>query len=128
MASVKVTFKANPVGIRAVTLLPGVYRDLERRIALVKADAVANVNIRTGEYVRGLKTERFVRRGNGGVRLTATADHSAVLEFGSRPHVIEAKNGKALHWPGARHPVAKVNHPGTPAQHLLRNALRAARG
>lgn len=28
------------------------------------------------------------------------------------PHVIRPRNAKALFWPGARHPVKKVNHPG----------------
>ncbi|MFD9464376.1 HK97 gp10 family phage protein [Streptomyces sp. NPDC060027] len=45
------------------------------------------------------------------------------VEFGSSPHVITPRNAKALYWPGARHPVARVNHPGTPAQPFLRPAL-----
>lgn len=32
---------------------------------------------------------------------------------GTRPHTIIPKNGKALSWPGAKHPVKKVRHPGT---------------
>ncbi len=49
-----------------------------------------------------------------------------ILEDGTPPHVIEPKNKKALAWPGARHPVKKVNHPGTPALHIMRRALKAA--
>lgn len=124
--TVKVTFKANPAGIRAAGRIPGVYENLERRVFRVKSAAIATVNNRTFEYARGLEIERFLHRGLAGVRLTATADHSAVLEFGSRPHIIEAKGKKALFWPGANHPVKKVHHPGTQAQHILRNALRAA--
>jgi hypothetical protein len=125
--SVKVTFKANPAGIRAAGRIPGLYENLERRMLRVKSAAIANVNNRTFEYARGLKMERFVRRGVAGVRLVATAPHSATLEWGSRPHIIEAKDKKALFWLGADHPVRKVHHPGTAAQHILRNALRAAR-
>lgn len=44
-------------------------------------------------------------------------------EVGTRPHVIEAKNAQALFWDGARHPVKRVNHPGTEAQPHLRPAL-----
>lgn len=129
MASVRASFKPNRSGINAAGRMPGVYADLERRMLRVKSAAIATVNNRTFEYARGLKIEKFrAKGGTAGVRLLATAPHSATLEFGSRAHVIEAKNGKALSWPGARHPVKKVHHPGTPAQHVLRNALRAARG
>jgi len=82
----------------------------------------------TGEYRRGLKKDRFSNRGKAAVRVTATAAHSAVLEFGSRPHVIEPRTKQALFWAGAAHPVARVHHPGTPALHILRTALKAARG
>jgi hypothetical protein len=123
----KVTFRANRAGINAACRSEGVYADLERRMFRVKSAAIATVHHRTGDYAHGLHLERFrARGGTAGVRLTATAGHSAVLEFGSRPHVIEAKPGGALMWPGARHPVKRVNHPGTAAQHILRTALRAA--
>lgn len=49
--------------------------------------------------------------------------YGAAVENGTAPHVIVPKNGKALYWPGARHPVAKVNHPGTRAQPFLRPAV-----
>lgn len=35
------------------------------------------------------------------------------LEEGTPPHVIRAKNKKALYWRGAGHPVKAVKHPGT---------------
>jgi hypothetical protein len=35
------------------------------------------------------------------------------IENGTQPHEIKAKNKNALFWKGARHPVKKVNHPGT---------------
>lgn len=125
---VRITFRANRSGIAAAGRLPGVEANLERRMLRVKAAAIATVHNRTFEYAQGLKIERFrAKGGTAGVRLVATAPHSATLEWGSRAHVIEAKNGQALSWPGARHPVKKVNHPGTSAQHILRNALRAAK-
>lgn len=123
---VKVTISR--AGINAACRQPGVYEDLERRMLRVKSAAIATVNNRTFEYARGLKIERFrAPRGVAGVRLTATAAHSATLERGSRPHDIVAKDGKALFWEGAEHPVRKVHHPGTQAQHVLRNALQAAK-
>lgn len=35
------------------------------------------------------------------------------LEEGTPPHIIRPNRKKALYWPGAKHPVKKVNHPGT---------------
>jgi HK97 gp10 family phage protein len=45
------------------------------------------------------------------------------VEFGTGPRLILPVNKKALWWPGARHPVAYVNHPGTRAKPYLRPAL-----
>lgn len=40
--------------------------------------------------------------------------YAAAHQFGSKPHIIEAKNKKALFWKGAKHPVKSVKHPGLP--------------
>ncbi len=49
--------------------------------------------------------------------------YAPIHQFGgqTRPHVIRPKFGKALNFPGARHPVKKVNHPGSkiPARPML---------
>jgi len=38
--------------------------------------------------------------------------YAAAQQFGLPARTIRPKRGKALAWPGAKHPVAKVNHPG----------------
>lgn len=49
--------------------------------------------------------------------------YAAIHQFGGKtgPHVIKPKNKKALFWPGAKHPVKSVNHPGSdiPARPFL---------
>jgi len=48
------------------------------------------------------------------------------LEQGTKPHVIEGNPW--LYWPGAAHPVRKVNHPGNKAWHfnqIAQNQWRA---
>ena len=50
-------------------------------------------------------------------------NYAAAVEYGTAPHVIKPKYKQALYWPGARHPVAQVNHPGTRAQPFLRPAI-----
>ncbi len=81
---------------------------------------------RTGRYLRSIHSE--LERNPFQVIGKITSDHpqAAVLEFGSRPHVIKARNKKTLFWPGARFPVKKVNHPGTPAFRVLGGAVEQA--
>jgi hypothetical protein len=128
MGSVKVTFRPNSRGVRAAGRSEAVHRELERRADKVIALArqIAAPHRKTGEYDRSFEKQRVRIRGMAAVQVINTSDHAAVLEHGSRPHVIEARNAQALYWPGARHPVKKVNHPGTPALHIMRRALRAA--
>jgi hypothetical protein len=114
-------FKANPAGIAAVGRAEFMWRELEHRADRIRFGLEADAPEDTREYKRKIGRERVVAK-TATVRVTARAGHSAVLEFGSRPHIIEPKNKKALAWPGGRHPVRRVHHPGTPALHLLRNA------
>lgn len=58
-----------------------------------------------------------------GYSVGTNVNYAAAVEYGTAPHVIRPKNKKALAWPGARHPVALVNHPGTRAQPFMRPAL-----
>lgn len=127
-SSVKATFRPNRAGIAAAGRSEGVYRDLERRADKVKQLALAlyEPHRKTGDYGRGFRTERVRVRGQAAVRLTNIDPKADILERGSRPHIIEASTKKALFWQGADHPVRKVNHPGTPAYHFMRNALKAA--
>ncbi|MET8826098.1 hypothetical protein ABZX40_13580 [Streptomyces sp. NPDC004610] len=50
-------------------------------------------------------------------------NYATDVELGTPAHVILPSNKKALYWPGADHPVARVNHPGTDPQPYLRPAL-----
>ncbi len=48
------------------------------------------------------------------VEIGTNVAYAAIHQFGATkgPFQIKPKNKKALFWPGARHPVAIVNHPG----------------
>ncbi|WP_250029802.1 hypothetical protein [Paractinoplanes maris] len=128
MANVKVTFRENKRGIQRAGNSEGAFRELDRRADRVidLALAIYEPHRKTGDYGRGLKKIRTRIGGKAAVQVVATDWKSAILEHGTRPHVIEPKDKKALAWPGGRHPVARVNHPGTPALHILRRALRGA--
>ncbi len=45
----------------------------------------------------------------------SNVEYAMAVHDGSGPRVIEPVNARALFWPGAAHPVARVNHPGTAA-------------
>ena len=54
------------------------------------------------------------------------APYAPIVEYGSAPHEIVAKNAKALHWTdeAAKERFAKrVYHPGTQGQFIIENAM-----
>lgn len=89
-------------------------------IARVKEEAVQNAPAQTGELRRGIVDDYDKKQ------VIATAKHSAPVEFGTAPHVITPKNGKALRFVknGKEIFVKKVNHPGTKPQPFMRLAAR----
>lgn len=91
----------------------------------IQNDAERLAPVKTGKLRSSLYYE--VNRGElrVGVR---NVPYWNTVEFGSGPHIITPNTKKALYWPGARHPVNKVLHPGTPAQPFLRPALMKRRG
>ncbi|WP_202495164.1 hypothetical protein [Streptomyces sp. SID4982] len=83
-------------------------------------DARAYAPKKTGRLAESLRSEvqgKVLRVGS------LDCNYSTYVEMGTGPHVILPRNKKALYWPGADHPVAKVNHPGTAARPYLRPAL-----
>ena len=52
--------------------------------------------------------------------------YAVYVEFGTPPHIIRPKNGKALHWKsGGKNVFAKsVQHPGTRPQPFIRTTMR----
>ena len=86
----------------------------------ILSDARQFVPKRTGRLAESLRAEvqrKVLRVGSLDV------NYAADVEMGTAPHVILPRNKKALHWPGADHPVARVNHPGTQPSPYLRPAL-----
>lgn len=57
------------------------------------------------------------------VSVTSHADYSKAVHDGSGPHIIRPRSKRALFWPGARHPVKYVNHPGNKANPFMQRAL-----
>lgn len=84
------------------------------------ADAKAIVAKDTGRLANSLISEvqnKVLRVGSTDV------NYATDVEMGTMPHLIFPNSKQALFWPGAAHPVAYVNHPGTRPQPYLRPSL-----
>lgn len=121
--------------------------DLERRARNVESQAKLNAsgrpgpNVRTGR-LRSSITHEITSDSRGLVaRIGSNVEYARHVEEGTPPRRITTRlsrglppsgrrtvkpRPRALHWPGARHPVLAVNHPGTLARPYLRPALAAA--
>jgi len=86
---------------------------------MIQQDAREFAPKKTGALAASIRYEV----NSGILRVGSDLDLALWMEEGTRPHVIRPKNAKALFWPGAEHPYALVNHPGTMAQPFLRPAL-----
>ncbi|MFE7461665.1 hypothetical protein ACWFMI_23550 [Nocardiopsis terrae] len=103
-------------------LAPSVRRAENRLARAVAADARRYVGVDTGTLRKTIRV-----RGN---KVTAGGPRASYWYFhheGTRPHVIEPRFKQALYWPEARHPVARVKHPGTKANPFLKRALYTKR-
>ncbi|MFC8447670.1 HK97 gp10 family phage protein [Kitasatospora sp. NPDC057223] len=85
----------------------------------IAADAQATVRVNTGR----LKSSIVAEVEGLTLRVSTDVDYWRHVEYGTGPHIIRPNTKKALYWEGAAHPVAMVNHPGTPAFPFLRPAL-----
>lgn len=125
---VKVTFRGfdyNPAGAarQVGPILRRVHRSLTRQIA---TDARGRVPVLTGHLGRSIRedpqrqTSPF--RVSGGV--TAHAKYARFVHDGTRPHVIRARNVRALRFTVGGKTLFRsaVNHPGTGSRPFLRNA------
>ena len=84
--------------------------------AKAKLNIANNGSVKTGHLRRGITTDI----GNMEVTVhTSNIKYARGVEEGTRPHVIRAKNKKALYWKGAKHPVKSVRHPGSRAKPFL---------
>jgi hypothetical protein len=77
---------------------------------------------RTGFLTQSFRAEMTT----GMLRWFPTASYAPFVEFGTKPHVILPKDKKALYWPGAAHPVARVNHPGSKSNPFMERILAAS--
>ena len=82
----------------------------------IERNAKSSASVKTGHLRRSIST----KMGDMEATIhTSNLKYAPMVEFGTRSHIIRAKNKKALYWKGATHPVKKVNHPGSKAKPYL---------
>ena len=90
--------------------------------ANAKKNLAANKSVVTGHLRRSVATQM------GDLEATihtSNVKYAAIVEKGSKAHIIRPKNKKALYWKGATRPVKQVNHPGSKAKPYLEPAFES---
>lgn len=100
-----------------------VKRAVERTRIDVQNEARRRVPVDTGRLRSSIVSRAEGSGREVGYVIGSNVNYAAAVEYGTSPHVIKPKNKKALWWPGAAHPVAQVNHPGSAAKPFLRPAI-----
>lgn len=59
-------------------------------------------------------------------RVTPTVEYAIYVHEGTRPHIITARPGGGLFWPGAAHPMKSVHHPGTKPNRFMPRIMERA--
>ena len=128
MFTMSTSFQLDRSRVERMLRLPGglVYRNMERRVRRVEAEAKRRAPGGMGDTIRAQ-----IQRGPGGdFRGVINVRHPAALYVvhGTRPHIIRPVRAKALRFTvGGQVVYARVvHHPGTKPNDFLRQALRAA--
>jgi HK97 gp10 family phage protein len=105
----------------------GMSKDVKKAVDQTRIDvqneARRRAPVDTGRLRSSIVSRAETSGRSVGYVVGTNVNYAAAVEYGTAPHVIKPKNKKALAWPGGRHPVAKVNHPGTRAQPFMRPAI-----
>ncbi|WIC88818.1 minor capsid protein [Streptomyces phage OnionKnight] len=107
--------------------LGGMSNDVKRAVDRTRIDvqneARRRAPVDTGRLRSSIVSRAETSGRTAGYVIGTNVNYAAAVEYGTSPHVIKPVNKRALYWPGAAHPVASVNHPGTRAQPFMRPAI-----
>jgi hypothetical protein len=106
-------------------------KNLQRAIDAGAAEVLKNatrVNVpwKTGNLVHSFGVVRGRLFASVAPDRLTPAKYAKWVHDGTGPHVIVPKNGKALFWKGAAHPVSRVNHPGSKGNPFIPRILEKA--
>ncbi|MDZ5782107.1 HK97 gp10 family phage protein [Marinococcus luteus] len=69
---------------------------------------------------------KYRRTGSFRSLISTSVSYAMVQNDGVDPFTIRPKNGQALYWKGAAHPVKKVEHPGFKGKHYIEQSIDEA--
>ena len=120
----KLTSNADVIAKRVATWSHNVGPELGRATlqcaTVLTAAAKRESPVRTGRLRRSIS---YVAGGPARYVVSPNVPYAASVHGGTRAHVIVPTVKKALFWKGARHPVRRVNHPGTKGNPFMTRAL-----
>jgi phage gpG-like protein len=90
-----------------------------------KINATGSPNVQTGRYRSSISWRLGIDGDGLFAEVGSNVEYARFLEEGTPPHVIRPRAKRALFWPGARHPVKSVRHPGTRPYRVLQRALES---
>lgn len=112
----------------SVKLEKNIMRGALRAGAVAIRDEVrARAPVASGDLRKSIRTTSRVKKGqvSASVKVgNAVAWYAHLVEFGTRPHVIRSKPGRAMRFGGTV--TAQVNHPGIAARPFIRPAADQA--
>jgi hypothetical protein len=126
--SVRVQLDGLTAVMSTLEVLPGAV-DIEAERALLVSTFIVEGEVKA---LTPRKTGRLFAAWESSLRsptvgmVANNVDYARFVEEGAGPHDIWAKPGSALFWPGARHPVKHVFHPGFVGRRMAALGLRAA--
>jgi len=110
------------VGEASKKLREEIKRAIGKSILVVEREAKTRTPVRTGRmrasYVRDLHPMKAF--------LYPTVFYAKYVHEGTKSYIIKPRFKLALFWPGAKHPVKLVHHPGIKARKFLEKAVLAS--
>ena len=86
-------------------------------------DLIRNLMINSPVDHGLLKQWAITSQSDTEITIQSPAIYAAAQNYGTEPYTIYPKNAKALFWPGADHPVKKVEHPGLTGKHFVEDSI-----
>jgi hypothetical protein len=122
--TMKISSNAEQIARRVATWSEQVTPELARATlscaTLLTAAGKRESPVKTGRMRRSIS---YVAGGPARYVVSPNVPYAAAVHSGTKPHVIVPTRKKALFWQGARHPVRRVNHPGTKGDPFMTRAL-----
>ncbi|MFD7066076.1 HK97 gp10 family phage protein [Streptomyces sp. NPDC059913] len=101
-------------------------RAADRTGTRVQNEARRRAPVDTGRLRSSIVTRSEDHGRTYDVTVGTNVSYAEHVEYGTAPHRIYPRTKQALYWPGAAHPVAYVNHPGTLPHPFLGPAIAMA--